>query len=171
MSFLQDAVGLLGGGVTGLLGGVFEGVAGYFRDKAERKHELDMRRLDLEEMDKEAELAIQRVEVEGEIERAIKEAEADIEEIKAGAAVQRATYGHDQSFKAESAWAKDLRALTRPLITFGGMLFFMVLALMDAFGNEADPIYSNGAVWINTQTVTWWFASRHTKTIMQKAFG
>ncbi len=51
---MLDAVAsMLTGGATGLLGSLFTGVFRYFEEKRKEEHEIAMRKLDMEEMDRE----------------------------------------------------------------------------------------------------------------------
>ena len=164
---LGSLASLLSGGVTGLIGSVVTNVADYFDDKRKNNHELAMRELDIQEMDKEYEHRkdVQAIETQGE--------------------TQTASYKHDsraysKGLKIESIWLKIplvlndfIRGCVRPLLT----LFLVYLVwdtrqeiemVIDQAGlQNLDPeqaltMYSmtiEMILFLASTAVGWWFGT------------
>lgn len=174
-----DAIsGLFSGGLTGVLGALVTNVADYFEKRNERKHRLEMRKLDLEELDKEYSY-----------QKSMAEAEQTFELDKAGYDLQEASYEHDaasysRGMKIERWWLKAMlvfvdfiRGLVRPALTL--FLIWLVWetrmevkAIIDASGLEsiaperAVDIYSQVVhmiLYMAGMTVAWWFGTRPRK--------
>lgn len=124
MTMLSTLLSFLMGGLPKILE--------FFQDKADKKHELELARMQTER--------------EMELRKAGFEAQAKIEEIKteqlqiqAETQTQQfqlqerqALYAHDIEIgKGASQWVTNLRALVRPVITYG---FFLLLVFVDVFG-------------------------------------
>jgi len=142
----------------------------FFQDRADKKHELELARMQTER--------------ELEMRKAGFEAQARVEEIKteqlqiqADSASQQfalqerqALYAHDMSLnEGTSQWVKNARALVRPVITYG---MFMLLVFVDVFGFyyavhtgvafdvALDKIWDNDTQLIWGSIVSFWFGSQ-----------
>ena len=142
----------------------------FFQDRADKKHELELARMQTER--------------ELEMRKAGFEAQARVEEIKteqlqiqADSASQQfalqerqALYAHDMSLnEGTSQWVKNARALVRPVITYG---MFMLLVFVDIFGFyyavhtgvafdvALDKIWDNDTQLIWGSIVSFWFGSQ-----------
>jgi hypothetical protein len=142
----------------------------FFQDRADKKHELELARMQTER--------------ELEMRKAGFEAQARVEEIKteqlqiqADSASQQfalqerqALYAHDMSLnEGTSQWVKNARALVRPIITYG---MFMLLVFVDVFGFyyavhtgvafdvALDKIWDNDTQLIWGSIVSFWFGSQ-----------
>lgn len=128
ITLLTTIVSFLTGGLPKLLD--------FFQDRGDKKHELALARLQMER--------------ELELQKAGFQAQRDVEEIKldeikvqtaadqyvaqvqAAQAERSDLYNHDiQIGKGASQWVINLRAIVRPVITFG---FFSLLVFVDVFG-------------------------------------
>ena len=96
-----------------------------FKDRGDKKHELEMMRISIERETQMAErgyVAQQRIE----------EIRADAAAAQAAASERLALYKHDTDIgKGASQWVIGLRASVRPVITYG--MFFM-LCFINGFG-------------------------------------
>lgn len=97
----------------------------FFQDKADKKHELELARMQTErelQMMKEGYAAQAKVE----------EIRTEQVAINAEAQTHMALLAHDiESAKGASQWVVNARAMVRPAITYG---MFLLLAFVDVFG-------------------------------------
>lgn len=97
----------------------------FFQDKADKKHELELARMQTErelQMMKEGYAAQAKVE----------EIRTEQVAINAEAQTHMALLAHDiESAKGASQWVINARAMVRPAITYG---MFLLLAFVDVFG-------------------------------------
>ncbi|MBU1001922.1 MAG: hypothetical protein KKE73_05320 [Proteobacteria bacterium] len=172
---LEFLFSIISGGATGLLGSLFKGVGDYFKRRQEMSHECEMRRLDMELMDKEWEYRDRAAAREGEVR--MQESADDL---------QAASYEHDQAtysrgFKVKLAVNRTLlvlvdvvRGLTRPGLTIF-MLWLIwdtrceVQAALEAAGIERIDIAMAmdlqkrivcTILYLATLCVAWWFGDR-----------
>lgn len=119
--------------ISFLMGGLPK-ILDFFQDKQDKKHELELARL---QMERELQLLQAGYAAQQQIE-AIKldeiktQTEADTRQALIGAqqAEMNAIYAHDAALgEGTSTWMKDLRASVRPVITYG---FFFLLCGIDA---------------------------------------
>ena len=153
---------------TGLLGSVVTNVSDYFEQRRKNKHELAMRRLDIEEMDKDY------------------EHRKDLKAQETQAVVQQKSYGHDarsytEGMRIKSGWLKVplvfvdfVRGLVRPaltvyLIVLVWLTFNRVEGVIDSAGMEAIKpqealVIFAGVVdmilYLAATAVTWWYGTR-----------
>ena len=110
--------------ISFLMGGVPK-IMDMFQDRADKKHELELARMQTErevQMMKEGYAAQAKVE----------EIRTDQVAIQADANVHMALLQHDiESAKGASTWVINARAMVRPAITYG---MFLLLAFVDIFG-------------------------------------
>ncbi|UIJ38516.1 hypothetical protein LWC08_05185 [Desulfobaculum bizertense] len=115
---IEFLLSLVAGGATGLFGSLVKGVGDYFKRQQEMKHERELRRLDMEMMDKEWEYRDRAASREGEVR--VTESGDDLQE--ASYALDKATYS--RGFTVSHFVNKFLlvsvdvvRGLTRPALT------------------------------------------------------
>ena len=167
-SIFSGITSLLSGGATGVIGSVVTNVADFFEQRRKNQHELDLRKLDIQEMEKEYEYRQQ------------------VTAQKTQAAAQQTSYEHDSrsysgGMKIKSAWLKaplvfvDLvRGLVRPaltiyLIALVWLVFMQAQGVLEESGletlqpQEALAIYStiiDMILYLAATAVTWWFGTR-----------
>ncbi|CCO22213.1 hypothetical protein [Maridesulfovibrio hydrothermalis] len=172
---IGDAIlSIVTGGATGLLGSLFTGIFGYFEEKRKNAHEIEMRRLDMEEMDKEWQYR-QRA-ADREAETRLQESADDL--MQASYANDTATYsaGHDlPKWGVIPLLLVDMiRGLIRPALTV--ILIWMiystrreVMEVLNAAGitaitpDSALKIYNevvSSILYCGTTALLWWFGSR-----------
>lgn len=178
MEFIGDIfTSLLAGGATGLLGLAGNIWSEYKKQKEANRHKEEMARIDKETMEAEANLAIQKVEVEGQIATTIEATKALAE-----------SYKHDTAtyFKGEQgAIAKFFfgivdffRGMLRPGITifFVGMTTYVFIEILNIVNGFQGALTAPEAVdilkriiimilYLTSTCVTWWFGGRQ----MEKA--
>jgi hypothetical protein len=107
-----------------LMGGVPK-IFDFFQDKADKKHELELAR-----MQTERELTM--LEKGYAAQARVEEIRSDQIATQANADVHMALLAHDtESAKGASQWVINARAMVRPGITYG---MFMILLFVDVFG-------------------------------------
>lgn len=155
-----DAViSVLTGGATGLLGTVVSGAIDFFQSRAEHNRELDLRRLDIELAQAEANSAerVAAIEAEGARGRA---------ELEAMAASYREASSR-MSRPGDGFLMKlvdFVRGMTRPVLTWGlvalvGVIYFT----LGAGGLEPEairPRIIETVLYLTTAAVLWWFGQR-----------
>jgi len=116
-----------------LMGGLPK-ILDFFQDKSDKKHEMELARMQTERellLAKEGFIAQQRVE-EIRLDEIRTQATSNekISLVDAQKAEMQAIYAHDASLsEGTSQWMKNLRASVRPVITYG---FFFLLCSLDA---------------------------------------
>jgi hypothetical protein len=114
-----------------LMGGLPK-ILDFFQDKSDKKHELELAKVQTERelaLAKEGFMAQQRIE-EIRLDEIKTQTTSDqnIALITAQQAEMQAIYAHDMSLnEGTSRWMKNLRASVRPVITFG--FFFLLVAI------------------------------------------
>lgn len=176
MGIFADAVGaIMTGGVTGLAGAGLQFLGNYFKDKQDKKHQLEMRKLEMDSMKLEAELALSKAQQEAEASMAIAEQHA----FEKSFDNDRATYTPANGVDPRATWflvcIDFIRGLVRPLITLwfvylladlqaqvfkltGGLEKMPAIAIEQLFNNIILTI-----LYISTTVVLWWFGSRSQK--------
>jgi len=124
MTLLSTVISFLMGGVPKILD--------FFQDRADKGHELALARMQTErelELRKAGFEAQERVEhIHTEQLQIESDAQSKQTLITAQQAEMQAVYAHDMSLnEGTSVWVKNLRALVRPVITFG--FFFLLVAI------------------------------------------
>lgn len=113
MTLLTTLISFLSGGLPKLLD--------FFQDKQDKKHELSMAQLQMEQQ--------MRLQAAGfQSQEHIEEIRTDQISIQTRSAERQALYAHDIEIgKGASQWVVDARAMVRPTITYG--LFFLLVAV------------------------------------------
>jgi hypothetical protein len=124
MTLLSTVISFLMGGLPKILD--------FFQDRADKGHELALARMQTErelELRKAGFEAQERVEhIHTEQLQIESDAQSKQTLITAQQAEMQAVYAHDMSLnEGTSVWVKNLRALVRPVITFG--FFFLLVAI------------------------------------------
>ena len=125
LTLLSTVVSFLMGGLPKILD--------FFQDRSDKKHELDLARLQTErelQMLERGYAAQAKIE-EIRLDQIQVNAQAETQQtlIQAQQAEMQAIYAHDTSLnEGTSQWMKNLRASVRPIITYG---FFLILVAID----------------------------------------
>lgn len=154
-------LGVLSGGVTGLIGTVISGGMKFFENRQKHGHELAIMEMEMQQMDKEAEIA-----------RDIKELDMEGKDRTAAWHALEASYKESTSRMStgDSAWlvmVDVVRGLMRPVITLG----LLVLMAVIYFTTAAELAGPNGTpmtvsiiqtvLYVGTTAVLWWFGTRN----------
>jgi hypothetical protein len=176
MGVFADVAGaILTGGATGILGAGLQFVGNYFKERRDQKHQLELRKLDMDSMKLEAELKLQTAQQEAEASMALAEQHA----FEKSFDNDKATYT-PTNVDPRAAWflvsIDFIRGLVRPLITLwfvylladlqaqvfkltGGISALPSKVIEDLFNNIVLNI-----LYIATTVILWWFGSRPQKT-------
>jgi hypothetical protein len=148
-------LGVMSGGATGLIGSVLSGGVKFFTDRQNQKHELAKMGLELQHMDKEAEIA-----------RDIKE--LDMEGAEAAAAWKGLEASYAESGKrwstGDSGWiiAVDVvRGMMRPLLTLA--LVGVTTGIYFTLGDDSETLQERiiaTILYLTALALSWWFADR-----------
>ena len=124
MTLLSTLISFLMGGLPKILD--------LFQDKADKKHELALAQM---QMQRELELRKAGLEAQeriAHIQTDQLQIQADVSMAQTNLQKRQALYAHDiEISKGASQWVINLRALVRPVITYG---FFLLLVFVDVFG-------------------------------------
>ncbi len=168
---IEALLGAAGGGVTGLIG---TGIHAWLRrgeEKRAQEHTLAMREMDLKEMEREAELALRRVETEAT--RHLQEAQQERLAAQDIAAAQMRTSSYQQDEARYGGGMVDvIRGLMRPGITVCLLLMSLAVGWMVwhlVGGLESLPAAMlleilrkliDALIYLTTTAVVWWFGGR-----------
>lgn len=164
---IEGLVSLLGVGSGGLFGIVQTWLENKRKERA-HKEIMQLRAIEhrqqMEEMQKEAEINLQKVNLQGEIEKELAEISASATIAQADAHALAASYQHDQHMQINtSQWVNNVRSLTRPLLTWLTVLASIGLAVYLAVTatNATDAHYVFSAInGFASTAFGWWFARR-----------
>ena len=168
---IEAIMGLASSSGLGVITGVIGNAVGRWQERKqqeqEARHEIEMRNLDLREMElqhsQQLELAdkqIEQAETEGKIAADVADAEAFTQSIKAAQA------------PTGIAWVDAVRALTRPVITLyllAVTTYTAVVVFSEVGGLSALPadrllqtadLVIQQVLFLATVAVTWWFGTR-----------
>lgn len=163
------------GGVTGLIGTVFSGVMMWRENADKRKHELEMRRVDIDERREEAALTLKQIDAESEATKIAAELNAFNNSISA----DKATYSIGGSDSAALLFVDVVRGLVRPALTLTLVIITSVVIfdVIEAAGGYDSLIESQGVelysdlihalIYMTTTAVLWWFGARENKKILK----
>ena len=173
---MDTLLGLLTGGAGGILGTIGQGVFSWLKRRETQAHELAMREQDRLDMEAEAKLGLQQVELEGD--KAIELAEAEgaqalrlaqtegatARDVAAQASL-RASYSHDKATYG-GGFVDKLRGIVRPYVTLTNSTILSFLAFMSYMSLEGELAAEVNQQIITTflglisLTITWWFGGR-----------
>lgn len=153
---------VLTGGATGIIGTVASGLLGFFNQRQKQSHELALRRLDNETMDKEAAWAVRQEEVRAEgVETA-----AEWEGLKASYAEASVRWSQGMPLTRGQSWAMVMvdvvRGLMRPVLTTG-LVVMVGITYYHTDGTEGIQLEERivaTILYLATAAVLWWFGSR-----------
>lgn len=176
MTFADVAMAILSGGATGILGAGLQFVGNYFKDRQEKKYQLELRRLDMDSMKLEAELKLNIAEQEAEAKIALAEQHA----FEKSFDNDRATYSPAGSLPPGASWLlvgiDFIRGLIRPVITLwfiyllaklNAQLFTLTGGISSLPATVIEGLFQNvilSTLYIATTVILWWFGSRPQKT-------
>ena len=156
LSIFSSILGFMTSGLPSLLG--------FFQQRGDQKHELDMAKIQMEQalaMAEKGYIASQRIE------------EVKLEEVNAETYAQERTALYEYASKeteGASQWVINLRASVRPIITYimvGILLFIDITSLAWAihssgFDKESlESVFSSDQMAIVASIIGFWFGSRH----------
>lgn len=117
LTLISSLLSFLSGGLPSILG--------FFQDRSDKKHEMDMAKLQTE---RELQMAERGFVAQAKIE----EIHLEQSQVEAQSAERQALYQHDiEISKGASRWVINIRALVRPTITYG---LFGLLVFVEIFG-------------------------------------
>lgn len=178
-----------GGGLLGMIGSLGKGWLEARERENDRQHQLAMRKVDLLEMEKEAELQLRQTETELAGQARIVSIEGDTARDVAAAELQGESYEHDQARYSNGVLDKltgrsggvarfflvlvdVVRGFMRPAITtyvlvlaslMTWQLHGMVEQLAYVKPEQAWPLYQSAVdmvLFLTVTAVVWWFGSR-----------
>lgn len=145
---------IIGGVVGGLLRVVPE-VLGFFDRKGERKHELDL-----------SQLTIEQIKAEGSIRMDEKRAEITVAELEA---IKEGVREQGETARASYKWVAAISGLVRPTVTWGlvGLFAAVKVALIQHFlasgvdmGQALRYVWGNEDMALMNMVLGFWFVSR-----------
>lgn len=155
MTLLTTLISFLSGGLPKLLD--------FFQDKQDKKHELSMAQLQMEQQ--------MRLQTAGfQSQEHIEEIRTDQISIQTQSAERQALYSHDIEIgKGASQWVINARAMVRPTITYG--LFFLLVGVdiagvwyawsMDAsFHDMMQLVWDDDTQTIWASVISFWFGTQ-----------
>lgn len=161
----------LSGGITGLIGTVFTGVTTYLDKKALRKHELDLRNLDIAERKAEANIMLEQTNAHtaGII------AQGELTAFNTSLTSDRAMYATNAGGSWAFIFVDAVRGLMRPVLTMvlAAGLLKLSFDVIEALGGWDAIVRAQGMDLINNliesltfctvTAVVWWFGGRATQ--------
>jgi len=161
-TLLTTVVSFLSGGVPKILD--------YFQDKSDKKQELA-----LAQMQTEREMALKKAGFEIEeriahIQTEQVQINADVSNTQVAVVERQALYSHDIALgEGTSTWVKNLRALVRPVITYGMFLMFSFVEIFGFyyalhtgvdFTIALDNLWDDDTQTIWASIVSFWFGTQ-----------
>ena len=132
---------ILGGGITGLLGTVFDRVATYLEKDKERKFILEKYQLDMK----------MRAQ-EHENEMAVKQADIDAKALQS-------SFEHDVATGQGSQWVINILRLVRPVIT-ASLWLLTVIVWFSLEDSTLEQQIVGTILYCATASTLWWFGTR-----------
>ena len=164
---MELLLSIVSGGATGLLGTLLSGGLKLWNSAQQTKHEIQLRKLDLEHMRAEAELAVRITEVEMESEA--RQAEYDAMRASYREASTRWTQG--QTLSRGQLWLLVLvdvvLGLMRPFLTTAFVALTGILYWYSSDSFAIEQQVNATILYLATVCVTWWFGSRHIEKKVQ----
>jgi hypothetical protein len=155
LSLLSTTLSFLMGGLPKLFD--------FFQDRADKSHELDLARMQVER-------EMQMLERGYAAQARIEEIRTDQVEMQTNAQVMTAIYDHDKSLnEGTSQWVKNLRASVRPIVTY---LFVAELFLINFvslgwaiytgvdFVTALDQVFTTEEMQIVSSIIAFWFGTQ-----------
>ena len=155
LSLLSTVLSFLMGGLPKALD--------FFQDKSDKKHELELAKMQTER-------ELQMLEKGYAAQAKIEEIRTDQIEMQTNAQVMTAIYDHDKSLnEGTSTWVKNLRASVRPIVTY---LFVLELFLINFvslgwaihtgvdFVTALDQVFTTEEMQIVSSIIAFWFGTQ-----------
>jgi hypothetical protein len=155
LSLLSTVLSFLMGGLPKALD--------FFQDKSDKKHELELAKMQTER-------EMQMLEKGYAAQAKIEEIRTDQIEMQTNAQVMTAIYDHDKSLnEGTSTWVKNLRASVRPIVTY---LFVLELFLINFvslgwaihtgvdFVTALDQVFTTEEMQIVSSIIAFWFGTQ-----------
>jgi len=166
LTLLSTLIGFLSSGLPKILD--------FFQDKSDKKHELELARMQTERDLKMAEVTAQAQQKTAEInavgQQKAEEIKLEQTQVEGFYAERQSLYQHDIEIgKGAAQWVTNMRAMVRPTITFG---LFALLVIVDiagiayAWAHGADFKVMMDTVWDDETQAIWasiisfWFGSQ-----------
>ena len=153
---------VLGGGVTGIAGTFLSGIFGFFKQRQINKQQIEMRKMDLEELRLEAESAEKRValRIEGEVEKA--ETELMAESLRNEQAITEKWGGVEAT--PAMAWVllfiDFIRSMMRPLITIVSIWLTYMIWKHHRDSSDIEMQIIQAVLFVMVSSSLWWFGTR-----------
>lgn len=144
MALLDLLASAASGGLLGVVGAGIKTFTAYKEKKLTFAHEKVMAQEDRQTLTMEMELA----QLKGTIDLELQESESDAKNLTAAINAEANT-------KGSSPWVQDLKASTRPLLTYG---LCIITSLLIAF--DSGNVWIGEMVFLTTTAVTFWFGDR-----------
>jgi hypothetical protein len=155
LSLLSTVLSFLMGGLPKALD--------FFQDKSDKKHELELAKMQTER-------ELQMLERGYAAQAKVEEIRTDQIEMQTNAQVMTAIYDHDKSLnEGTSTWVKNLRASVRPIVTY---LFVLELFLINFvslgwaihtgvdFVTALDQVFTTEEMQIVSSIIAFWFGTQ-----------
>jgi hypothetical protein len=141
---LETILSAAGGGLFGLLGAGVKMFMEYKDKVLANKHEVEMAEQSRKDMTMELELSKQQ----GSIDLELQESDADARNLTAA-------INAESEAKGASQWVNDLKASTRPILTYLLCIMAIILVII-----ESQSPWVNEIVFLASTSVTFWFGDR-----------
>ena len=141
---LETILSAAGGGIFGLVGAGVKAFMSYKQKVLANKHEVEMAEQSRKDMSLELELS----KTQGAIDLELQESDADARNLTAAISAE-------SEAKGASQWVKDLKASTRPILTYLLCIMAITLVMIES----ASP-WVNEIVFLASTSVTFWFGDR-----------
>ena len=155
LTLFTTLISFLSGGLPNLLG--------FFQDKSDKKHEMEMARLQTER-------ELQMLERGYQAQAHVEEIRTQQIEMQTQAQERASLYAHDIEIgKGASQWVVNARAMVRPAITYGMFLMFMFVEIFGfwfAYHREVSFDIALDLLWDNETQIIWasivsfWFGTQ-----------
>jgi len=155
LTLFTTLISFLSGGLPNLLG--------FFQDKSDKKHEMEMARLQTER-------ELQMLERGYQAQVHVEEIKTQQIEMQTQAQERASLYAHDiEISKGASQWVVNARAMVRPAITYGMFLMFMFVEIFGfwfAYHREVSFDIALDLLWDNETQIIWasivsfWFGTQ-----------
>jgi hypothetical protein len=155
LTLISSLLSFFSGGLPNILS--------FFQDKSDKKHEMDMAKLQTE---RELQMAERGFIAQAKVE----EIKLEQTQVEAQAQERNALYQHDiEISKGASTWVINIRALVRPIITYGlfGLLVFVeIFGFYYAIHTGEDFQVAMNLLWDDETQIIWasvvsfWFGTQ-----------
>lgn len=155
LTLISSLLSFFSGGLPNILN--------FFQDRSDKKHEIDMARLQTE---RELQMAERGFVAQAKVE----EIHLEQAQVEAQAQERNALYNHDiEISKGASKWVINIRALVRPIITYGlfGLLVFVeIFGFYYAIHTGEDFQVAMNLLWDDETQIIWasvvsfWFGTQ-----------